>query len=234
MPFVQLSKVSLAFGDRDILDDVTLILTQGTKAALAGANGSGKSTLMKVIAGEMAYDSGEISKEKGTTLAYLPQSGIVFSENTVYEEVEQAFLYGFSLIEEIEKILEEMKVEKDEEKLYLLSHKQYELQAKLDESPWHMREALIGEVLQGLGFEKTDFNRKTSEFSGGWQMRIALAKVLLSNSDILILDEPTNYLDIEARSYLQDYLIRFKGGFLLVSHDRHFLDSVVKDTYEIL
>ena len=234
MPFVQLSKVSLAFGDRDILDDVTLILTQGTKAALAGANGSGKSTLMKVIAGEMAYDSGEISKEKGTTLAYLPQSGIVFSENTVYEEVEQAFLYGFSLIEEIEKILEEMKVEKDEEKLYLLSHKQYELQAKLDESPWNMREALIGEVLQGLGFEKTDFNRKTSEFSGGWQMRIALAKVLLSNSDILILDEPTNYLDIEARSYLQDYLIRFKGGFLLVSHDRHFLDSVVKDTYEIL
>ena len=234
MPFVQLSKVSLAFGDRDILDDVTLILTQGTKAALAGANGSGKSTLMKVIAGEMAYDSGEISKEKGTTLSYLPQSGIVFSENTVYEEVEQAFLYGFSLIEEIEKILEEMKVEKDEEKLYSLSHKQCELQAELDESPWHMRKALIEEVLQGLGFEKTDFNRKLSEFSGGWQMRIALAKVLLSNSNILILDEPTNYLDIEARTYLQDYLIRFKGGFLLVSHDRHFLDSVVKDTYEIL
>lgn len=234
MPFLQLSKVSLAFGDRDILDDVTLILTQGTKAALAGANGSGKSTLMKVIAGELPYDSGEISKEKGTTLAYLPQSGIVFSENTVYEEVEQAFLYGFRLIEEIEKILEEMKIEKDEAKLYLLSHKQYELQAKLDASPWTMREALIEEVLQGLGFEKKDFNRKTNEFSGGWQMRIALAKVLLSNSDILILDEPTNYLDIEARTYLQDYLIRFNGGFLLVSHDRHFLDSTVKDTYEIM
>ncbi|MGP1415274.1 MAG: ribosomal protection-like ABC-F family protein [Treponema sp.] len=234
MPFVQLSKVSLAFGDRDILDDVTLILTQGTKAALAGANGSGKSTLMKVIAGEMPYDSGEISKEKGTTLAYLPQSGIVLHENTVYEEVEKAFLYGFNIIEEIEEILQEMKVEKDEDKLYSLSHKQYELQTKLDESPWSMREALIEEVLQGLGFLKTDFNRKTSEFSGGWQMRIALAKVLLSNSDILILDEPINYLDIEARTYLQDYLIRFKGGFLLVSHDRYFLDSVVKDTYEIM
>lgn len=234
MPFVQLSKVSLAFGDRDILDDVTLILTQGTKAALAGVNGSGKSTLMKVIAEEIPYDSGEISKEKGTTLAYLPQSGIVLPENTVYEEVEKAFSCYFCLIEAIEKILEEMKVEKDENKLYSLSHRQYELQTKLDSSPWNMREALIEEVLQGLGFEKKDFNRKTHEFSGGWQMRIALAKVLLSNSDILILDEPTNYLDIEARTYLQDYLIRFKGGFLLVSHDRHFLDSVVKDTYEIM
>lgn len=233
MAFVQASKISLAFGDRDILDDVTIILQAGTKAALAGANGSGKSTLMKVIAGVMQQDSGEIAKERGTTLAYLPQSGIVFKENTLYEEAEKAFSYAHTLIEEIESTLSLMESEKDEKVLIALSDKLHTLQLKLEGSDWNRREALIEAVLQGLGFLKEDFNRKTDEFSGGWQMRIALAKLLLEKSDILILDEPTNYLDIEAREFLKSFLISFKGGFLLVSHDRSFLDATVKETYEI-
>ena len=233
MAFVQASKISLAFGDRDILDDVTIILQAGTKAALAGANGSGKSTLMKVMAGVMKQDAGEIAKEKGTTLAYLAQSGIVFKENTLYEEAEKAFSYAHTLIEEIESTLSLMESEKDEKVLIALSDKLHTLQLKLEGSDWNRREALIEEVLQGLGFLKEDFNRKTDEFSGGWQMRIALAKLLLEKSDILILDEPTNYLDIEAREFLKNFLISFKGGFLLVSHDRSFLDATVKETYEI-
>ncbi len=233
MAFVQLSKVSLAFGDKDILNEVTLVLASGTKAALAGSNGAGKSTLMKVIAGKMSYDSGEISKEKGTIISYLPQSGIVFKDATVYEEAEKAFFECKNIIKEMDAVLSLMKDEKDEKKLMSLSHQHYELQERLDASNWNMKEALIEEVLQGLGFLKEDFKKLTSQFSGGWQMRIALAKVLLSHADILILDEPTNYLDMEAREFLEDYLIKFKGGILLVSHDRHFLDSVVKDTYEL-
>lgn len=233
MAFVQASKISLAFGERDILDDVTIVLQNGTKAALAGANGSGKSTLMKVLAGEVAFDDGEISKEKGTRLAYLPQSGIVFAESTLYEEAEKAFSHFSSIIKEIEDTLTRMSFEQDEKKLLNLSQQLHSLQNLIDSSSWNMREALIEEVLQGLGFLQSDLNRKTHEFSGGWQMRIALAKILLSDADIIILDEPTNYLDIEARAFLRDFLLRFKGGFLLVSHDRDFLDSVAKETYEI-
>lgn len=233
MAFVQASKISLAFGDRDILDDVTIVLQNGTKATLAGANGSGKSTLMKVLAGEVKADSGEISKEKGTRVAYLPQSGIVFRESTLYEEAEKAFSHFSSIIEEIESLLSLMSTEHDENKLLSLSEKLHALQNRLDSSSWNMRTALIEDTLQGLGFLRSDLTRKTHEFSGGWQMRIALAKILLSDADIIILDEPTNYLDIEAREFLKDFLTRFKGGFLLVSHDRDFLDSVAKETYEI-
>ena len=233
MAFVQASKISLAFGDRDILDDVTIVLQNGTKAALAGANGSGKSTLMKVLSGEIKADDGEISKEKGTRVAYLPQSGIVFKESTLYEEAEKAFSHFSFIIEEIENILSLMSIERDEKKLISLSQQLHTLQSQLDASSWNMREALIVEILQGLGFLKNDLSRKTHEFSGGWQMRIALAKILLSEADIIILDEPTNYLDIEAREFLKGFLLKFKGGFLLVSHDRDFLDSVAKETYEI-
>ncbi len=233
MAFVQASKISLAFGERDILDDVTIILQNGTKAALAGANGSGKSTLMKVLAGEIRPDDGEISKEKGTQLAYLPQSGIVLKESTLYDEAEKAFSQLYAITQEIEKVLLLMNSESDEKKLMNLSQQLHTLQSQLDSSSWNMREALIEEILQGLGFLNSDFRRKTHEFSGGWQMRIALAKILLSDADIIILDEPTNYLDIEARAFLKDFLLRFKGGFLLVSHDRDFLDSVAKETYEV-
>ena len=233
MPFIQLSKISLAFGDRDILKDITLILTAGTKAALTGANGCGKSTLMKIVAGQIKADSGDIATEKDTSIAYLPQSGIVHKGKTLAEEAETAFAYGYDIIKAMDKTGEKMKTEKDEQKLLALANDYHALQTRLENSGWNSKKGLIDETLRGLGFSSADFNKNTEEFSGGWQMRIALAKVLLQNADIIVLDEPTNYLDIEARSWLELWLKKFKGGFLLVSHDRYFLDQTVTETYEL-
>jgi len=233
MPFIQLSKISLAFGDRDILKDITLILTAGTKAALTGANGCGKSTLMKIVAGQIKADSGDIASEKDTSIAYLPQSGIVHKGKTLAEEAETAFAYGYDIIKAMDETGEKMKTEKDEQKLLVLANDYHALQTRLENSGWNSKKGLIDETLRGLGFSSADFNKNTEEFSGGWQMRIALAKVLLQNADIIVLDEPTNYLDIEARSWLELWLKKFKGGFLLVSHDRYFLDQTVTETYEL-
>lgn len=233
MPFIQLSKISLAFGDRDILKDITLILTAGTKAALTGANGCGKSTLMKIVAGQIKADLGDIASEKDTSIAYLPQSGIVHKGKTLAEEAETAFAYGYDIIKAMDETGEKMKTEKDEQKLIALANDYHALQTRLENSGWNSKKGLIDETLRGLGFSSADFNKNTEEFSGGWQMRIALAKVLLQNADIIVLDEPTNYLDIEARSWLELWLKKFKGGFLLVSHDRYFLDQTVTETYEL-
>lgn len=233
MPFVQLSKISLAFGDRDILKNITVVLTCGTKAAVTGANGSGKSTLMKIIAGLTTADSGDISVEKNTVTAYLPQSGIIHKGRSLAEEAETAFSAGASLLNEMDRVGDKMAAEKDEKKLSLLAEEYHGLQTKLEESGWNNRKRLIEEVLFGLGFLPSDLKRSTEEFSGGWQMRIALAKILLQNADIIILDEPTNYLDIEARNWLEVWLKKFQGGFLLVSHDRYFLDQCVTEIYEL-
>ena len=233
MPFVQLSNVSLAFADRDILQNITLVLTNGTKAALTGANGCGKSTLMKIIAGKLQADSGSISTEKNTRVAYLPQSGIVHTGRTLTDEAETAFAYGAALIEQLEAVGKQMSEEPDTVKAERLAHDYHNLQVALEQSLWYSRQGLIDETLRGLGFTAKDFDRLTDEFSGGWQMRIALAKILLSGADILILDEPTNYLDIEARSWLELWLKKFSGGFLVVSHDRSFLDATVTETFEL-
>lgn len=236
MAFVQFSKVSLAFGDRDILKDATVYLATGSKAALTGANGSGKSTLMKVLAGTIEADAGERAIQKDARIAYLPQSGIVFKDSILKEEVDRAFEYGHKLAGELDILGDELKKEeyaRDDSKSGPLLEKYHELQIELEESGWYRREALAEQVLTGLGFSQKDFCRPVSEFSGGWQMRIALAKILLEKPDILLLDEPTNYLDIEARTWLEQWLLEFKGGFLIVSHDRYFLDVTVNEVYEL-
>jgi len=233
MPNVQLSKITLAFADRDILKDITLVLSEGTKAALTGANGCGKSTLMKIIAGVMQADGGTISVEKNTRIAYLPQSGIVHAGNTLLEEVETAFAHSHALLAQLESIGQQMAQTTDPQKAERLAHDYHAVQTELEQSHWYARKGLIDETLRGLGFIQTDFERLTDAFSGGWQMRIALAKILLSGAHILILDEPTNYLDIEARTWLTAWLKNFNGGFLLVSHDRSFLDESVREIYEL-
>ena len=231
MSFVQFSKVSLAFGDRDILKDVSINLSRGTKAALAGANGSGKTTLMKVLAGIMPSDTGERALQKETRVSYLPQSGIVHKGKNLIEEADSAFQFGYELEKEYEAIGEALS--KNPAKTEMLLHRHHEIQEQLEEMQWYRRDALVEQILLGLGFERKDFERKVEEFSGGWQMRIALAKVLLESPDILLLDEPTNYLDLEARNWLESFLQNFTGGFLLVSHDRYFLDTTVTEVYEI-
>lgn len=233
MAFVQFSKVSLAFGDRDILKEVSVNLSEGTKAALTGANGSGKSTLMKVMAGLTECDSGDRAVTKNCRIGYLPQSGIVHKGCTLLEEVDRAFHYGYELQKEMEQIGDSLAtMSKDEDTLPLLE-RQAEIIAWLEDSGWNRREVLARQTLEGLGFSKDDMTRSVEEFSGGWQMRIALAKALLENPDILLLDEPTNYLDIEARNWLEKFLHDFSGGFLLVSHDRYFLDVTINEVYEL-
>ncbi len=234
MAFVQFSRVSLAFGDRDILANVSLNLASGTKAALAGANGSGKSTLMKVLAGMIQPDSGERAIQKDTRVSYLPQSGIVHSGKTLADEIETAFTRGIGLEARLESLGDELAaLSPDDPRTARLVEEHHEAQVALEESGWHRRRALSEQTLLGLGFDLSDFNRPVGEFSGGWQMRIALAKILLEKPDILLLDEPTNYLDIEARAWLEDWLREFSGGFLIVSHDRFFLDSTINEVYEL-
>jgi len=231
MAFVQFSQVSLAFGDRDILKNVSVNLQAGTKAALTGANGAGKSTLIKVMAGLVNPDSGQRVVQKNARIGYLPQSGLTHSGSTLMEEADRAFQFGYDLQAEIDRIGDELKT--DPPNTSALVERQSELIVELEESGWHRREALAESVLLGLGFARGDFTRNTEEFSGGWQMRIALAKVLMQQPDILLLDEPTNYLDIEARSWLEQFLQTYKGGFLLVSHDRYFLDVTISEVYEL-
>ncbi|MCR4790197.1 MAG: ABC-F family ATP-binding cassette domain-containing protein [Treponemataceae bacterium] len=231
MGFVQFSKVSLSFGDRDILKDVSINLANGTKAALTGSNGCGKSTLMKVLAGISHADSGDRAMEKGCRIGYLPQSGIIHKGCTLRQEADKGFSFGYELIAEMEEIGDQLA--KNPAKPDMLLERHHEIQTKLDEIDWYRKDVLAEQILLGLGFERKDLDRNTEEFSGGWQMRIALAKALLSKPDILLLDEPTNYLDLEARSWLETFLKDFKGGFLLVSHDRYFLDVTINEVYEL-
>lgn len=231
MAFVQFSQVSLAFGDRDILKNVSVNLMTGTKAALTGANGAGKSTLIKVMAGLIKPDSGSRICQKETRIAYLPQSGLTHHGCSLKEEADRAFEFGYDIQKQIDQIGEQL--EKGTGNTDNLLVTQAELIAKLEESGWHRREATAESVLMGLGFSQEDLQKQTEEFSGGWQMRIALAKALMQNPDILLLDEPTNYLDIEARTWLEKFLSNYKGAFLLVSHDRYFLDVTVNEVYEL-
>ena len=231
MAFVQFSKVSLAFGDRDILKDVSVNLATGSKVALTGANGAGKSTLIKIMAGLTEPDSGERIVQKDTRIAYLPQSGLTHHGSTLLEEADKAFQFGYDIQAEIENVGEQLKLNPDNTDFLVQRHS--ELLAKLEDSGWYRRQAQAESVLLGLGFSREDFSKRTEEFSGGWQMRIALAKALMQNPDILLLDEPTNYLDIEARNWLETFLKNFKGGFLLVSHDRYFLDVTINEVYEL-
>lgn len=231
MAFVQFSKVSLAFGDRDILKNVSVNLATGSKVALTGANGAGKSTLIKIMAGLTEPDSGERICQKDTRIAYLPQSGLTHHGSTLLEEADKAFEFGYEIQREAEQIGEQLKSNPDNTDYLVARHA--ELLAKLEDSLWYRRQAQAESVLLGLGFTREDFTKNTEQFSGGWQMRIALAKALMQNPDILLLDEPTNYLDIEARNWLEVFLKNFKGGFLLVSHDRYFLDVTINEVYEL-
>ncbi|MDR1127626.1 MAG: ABC-F family ATP-binding cassette domain-containing protein [Treponema sp.] len=230
---IQFSKISLAFGDKDILKDLSLVITAGTRAALIGANGAGKTTLLKVIAGVTAPDSGEKSVQKGCRISYLPQTGLVHRGNSLYDEVEKAFSSVKALISRMETLASILESVKNDNEGAKLLEEYHILSETVENSGYNIRKQKIQAVLEGLGFASKDKNRPVEEFSGGWQMRIALVKALLETPDVLLLDEPTNYLDIEARTWLEKWLDDFGGGYVLVSHDRFFLDVTVNEVYEL-
>ncbi len=234
MPSCHLADISISFGHRTVLESVSFSVSSQDRVALAGANGSGKSTLMKIVAGIMQPDSGKLTIERGTRIAYLPQSGAQATGATLYDEAESAYDDAKALIEETRR-LEETLSSHDEtsENTDELLARHHRLQEKIAELDYHSREREIHRVLTGLGFAKDDFSKNPSSFSSGWQMRIALARVLLEKADILLLDEPTNYLDLEARNWLEGYLADFRGGALIVSHDRYFLDRNVHAVAEL-
>jgi len=232
MAFIQLDGIGLSFADRQIFKDAHITISPGSRIALTGANGSGKSTLMKVAAGEQEYDEGRIISPGGTRSAYLPQSGIVHKGKTLLEEAMGAFAELTILKNEADGIA--VLLEKNEGSTEALLTRYQEIQDTLENAGWDRREARIEQVLKGLGFSRSELNNDVSTFSGGWQMRIALSKILLTSPDILLLDEPTNYLDLEAREWLRDFLKKFPGGVLLVSHDRLFLDETCNQVAELL
>ncbi|MDR3145969.1 MAG: ABC-F family ATP-binding cassette domain-containing protein [Treponema sp.] len=234
MAFVQCTRVSLAFGDRDILKGISFNLSSGSRSALAGANGSGKSTLMRIIAGNLPADSGDWAVQKGCRISYLPQSGIVHRGRTLREEAETAYAGSVAMLSRMEEIGRSLeRAVSDDGATRVLLDEYQRLREGVENSGYYQRDQQIALVLSGLGFAPADPDRPVEEFSGGWQMRIALAKALLESPDILLLDEPTNYLDIEARSWLESTLRSFPGGYLLVSHDRYFLDVTVNEVYEL-
>jgi len=230
---LQVQRVHLAFADRDILEDVSFTLNEKSRSALAGGNGSGKSTLLKVISRVMAADQFDYSATKGLRISYLPQSDIVFEQESVYGEVEKAYDRLDALLKEQHQLENRLAKAEEGQKTEAMVLRLSEIHEALLEEGYYSRKEIIEQVLFGLGFSKADMDRPTSEFSGGWQMRIALAKILVENPSIMLLDEPTNYLDIEARYWLKNYLKVYEGGLMIVSHDQGFLDETVNEVYEL-
>ena len=231
MRTLQVQDISLSFGDRELLRDVGFTLSEKSRAALAGANGSGKSTLLKAIAGVLKPDSMTISLTRNARVSYLPQSDIVLPDSTVYEAAEEGFRRFDAVIKEMEE-LEEMAAKGGDAALPA-AERLSECHDLLTDSGYYDRRSRIESILFGLGFRKEDLERSARTFSGGYQMRIALARILVEDPDFLLLDEPTNYLDIEAMVWLEEYLRSFDGGLMLVSHDQGFLDDMVTEVYEL-
>jgi ATP-binding cassette, subfamily F, member 3 len=231
---VLLENVSLAFGGRHILRGVSWRIGDRDRVGLVGPNGSGKTTLLRLIKGDLVPDSGSISTSRGTTFGYLPQEELTLSGRTVHDEVMSVFSELARLEEKMRALERRMLDIPEEGPLHDSVMREYaEAQHKFDVKGGFTVDTRVAEVLSGLGFSETDGRRMTEEFSGGWQMRIALAKLLLRGPTVLLLDEPTNHLDLESIIWLEEYLANYPGAVILVSHDRSFLDRVVSRISEL-
>jgi ATP-binding cassette, subfamily F, member 3 len=219
------------YGGQRVLDDASLVLKPGERAALIAPNGAGKSTLLKIAAGLEEADSGSVVLPQATVVGYLAQDAGVQPGRTLHDEVLSAVADVLALEESMRAL--ERQISEAEHDLDALVHQHADLQERFERRGGYAIEAEIGRVLSGLGFAETDRIRKTQEFSGGWQMRIALARLLLGRPDVLLLDEPTNHLDLAATEWLEEYVKSGRATMLIVSHDRYFLDSVVQRVLEL-
>ena len=224
---LQLDNLSKDFAGKPLFANVSWHLKKGERVALVGENGAGKSTLMKIIAGQIEPSAGELRFARGARAAYLPQDGLVVSGKMLFHEVRSALAELLEMEEELHHLGQELaSCSHDSPEYGQLLERYGDLQEHFRHSGGYTMEAETGAVLKGLGFPRSDWYRDCGEFSGGWQMRIALARLLLRKPDVLLLDEPTNHLDIEARNWLEEYLCSYPGSVILVSHDRFFMDRV--------
>ncbi|HZR29474.1 MAG TPA: ABC-F family ATP-binding cassette domain-containing protein [Terriglobales bacterium] len=231
---IQLSAAGKRFGPKLLFQELDWLITPRERVGIVGANGTGKSTLLKVLAGLESLDYGSLISSKGITSGYLPQDGLALSGRTVFEECMQVFSGLLAMEKELETLTQSMAELDPQSKAYAdVAERHQRLDSEFRARDGYALEAQVGSVLTGLGFGKGDWTRRTEEFSGGWQMRIALAKLLLQRPNLLLLDEPTNHLDLESRNWLEDYLKSYPNAFVLISHDRYFLDVTVSKTLEI-
>ena len=231
---IQLSGAGKRFGHKLLFENADWLVTPQDRIGLVGANGTGKSTVMKILAGLETLDYGSITIAKGISAGYLPQDGLTLAGRTVFAECMSVFDELRNMEREMEDLTRRMSELSHESTEYAqVADRYHRLEHEFQTRDGYATEAKVGTVLTGLGFRKEDWTRLTDEFSGGWQMRLALAKLLLQKPNLLLLDEPTNHLDLEARNWLEEYLNDYPYAFVLISHDRYFLDVTVKKTVEI-
>jgi len=231
---IQLSGAGKRFGHKLLFENTDWLITPRDRIGLVGANGTGKSTLMKVLAGLDTFDYGSLIVAKGTTAGYLPQDGLSLSGRTVFAECMTVFTGLHAIERELEMLTHKIsELDHTSPEYAEVADRYHSLEHEFRTRDGYSIEAEVGRVLMGLGFRKEDWERQTDEFSGGWQMRLALAKLLLQKPNLLLLDEPTNHLDLEARNWLEEYLHDYPHALVLISHDRYFLDVVVNKIAEI-
>ncbi len=231
---IQLSQAGKRFGPKILFQDLDWLITPHDRVGLVGANGTGKTTLLKALAGIESLDYGSITRQRGIQCGYLPQDGLSLSGHTVFAECLSVFSDVHQMQREQEELAHRMgEVDHASSEYQQIAERFHRIQAEIHARDGYSIEAEVGTVLNGLGFKKEDWERRTEEFSGGWQMRIALAKLLLQKPNLLLLDEPTNHLDLETRNWLEQYLAEYPNAYVLISHDRYFLDVTVKKTAEI-
>ncbi len=231
---LQLAGAGKRFGHKLLFEHANWLITPDERTALVGANGTGKSTLMKILAGLDTLDYGGVQRTKGMTIGYLPQDGLALTGRSVFEECLSVFDDLRDMEREFEQLAHSLAERDPASAEYAAAAERYShLENRLRTLDGYALDAQVGAVLAGLGFSKTDWTRQTEEFSGGWQMRIALARLLLARPDLLLLDEPTNHLDLETRNWLENYLKSYPNGFILISHDRYFLDVTVNKIIEV-
>jgi ATP-binding cassette subfamily F protein 3 len=231
---IQLQGAGKRYGHKLLFENCDWLITPKERTGLVGANGTGKSTLLKILGGMESLDYGTLSMQRGITQGYLPQDGLTLSGQTIFAEC----MSVFSDLHEMEKELETLhhslgELDPSSVEYSAAADRLHHIDTEFRNRDGYAIEAQVGTVLDGLGFRKEDWTRRTEEFSGGWQMRIALAKLLLEKPNMLLLDEPTNHLDLEARNWLEQYLENYPYAYVLISHDRYFLDVTVNRTVEI-